>query len=105
MERFEMSKTINVLIVEDSEDDAALMIREIRRGSYDLVYERVETGDAMKEALERKKWDAIICDYALPNFSINEAFKIFEMSGLDMPFILVSGTIGEDIAVRAMKTG
>lgn len=100
-----MDKSISVLIVEDSEDDAALLVREIRRRGYDPVFERVETRESMEEALKKLKWDAIICDYVLPEFSMANALETVQKSGLDIPFILVSGNIGEEIAVDAIKAG
>lgn len=100
-----MGKQIRILMVEDSEDDTALLVREIKRGGYDLIYERVETRKGMEEALNNLKWDAVICDYVMPKFSMPDAFKILKKRGLDLPFILVSGTVGEDVAVEAMKAG
>jgi two-component system, cell cycle sensor histidine kinase and response regulator CckA len=98
-------ETLRVLVVEDSEDDAALLIRELRRGGYRPVFERVETAAAMKAALEAHRWDVVIADYALPGFSAPAALSILKSEGLDLPFIIVSGTIGEDTAVAAMKAG
>ncbi len=100
-----MSKSLNLLIVEDSEDDALLLLRELRRGGYDPVSERVETPEAMKRALETRQWDIIIADYVLPKFTGLDALSLLRESGLDLPFIIVSGNIGEDIAVGAMKAG
>jgi light-regulated signal transduction histidine kinase (bacteriophytochrome) len=100
-----MNKPIGVLIVEDSEDDALLLLRELRRGGYEPVCERVETHEAMKAALENGRWDIVISDYVLPGFSGLAALNILKESGQDLPFIIVSGNIGEDIAVAAMKAG
>ena len=100
-----MSTPIRVLIVEDSEDDTVLILRELRRGGYDTTYERVETDKAMKAALDNQTWDIIICDYSMPQFSMQAALKTLQKMGLDLPFIIVSGTIGEDVAVEAMKAG
>jgi len=100
-----MNKQLRVLIIEDSEDDALLLLRELRNGGYEPVVERVETPEAMKAALEKKEWDLIISDYVLPKFSGLAALAIIKESGLDLPFIIVSGNIGEDIAVEAMKAG
>jgi phosphoserine phosphatase RsbU/P len=100
-----MSKPLRVLIVEDSEDDAVLLLRELRRGGYELACERVETSDAMRAALEKQEWDIVISDYILPKFSGLAALAVLRESGLDLPFIIVSGNIGEDIAVGAMKAG
>ncbi len=100
-----MSIPLRVLIIEDSEDDTLLLVRTLRRGSYDPTYERVDTPAAMKAALERQKWDVVIADYAMPHFSAPAALALFLKSGLDLPFIVVSGTIGEEIAVETMKAG
>jgi DNA-binding NtrC family response regulator len=100
-----MGKPIRILIVEDSEDDAALLVRELRRNGYDPVFERVGTAQAMTAVLEKQVWDVIICDYNLPNFSAPAALTLLQKSGLDLPFIIVSGSVGEDVAVAAMKSG
>ncbi|HUK57187.1 MAG TPA: PAS domain-containing protein [Nitrospiria bacterium] len=100
-----MSKSLRVLIIEDSEDDAALLAQELRHGGYDPVYRRVDTGPALTAALAEQTWDIVISDYSLPKFSGPAALKRLQESGLDLPFILVSGVIGEDVAVEAMKAG
>lgn len=100
-----MSKPLNILIVEDSEDDALLLLRELRRGGYEPASERVETREDMKDALARREWDIVISDYMMPKFSGLAALEVLKESGIDLPFIIVSGNIGEDIAVEAMKAG
>ncbi len=100
-----MNLPLRVLIVEDSEDDMLLMLRELRRSSYTLEYARVDTPLAMQAALERQAWDMVIADYTLPAFSAPEALELLQSQQRDLPFIIVSGTIGEDIAVAAMKAG
>ena len=100
-----MSKPIHILIVEDSEDDSVLLLHELRRGGYDPGSKRVDTPGAMRTALEQQHWDLVISDYVLPGFSGLEALSVLKESGLDLPFIIVSGKIGEDIAVGAMKAG
>ncbi len=100
-----MNKPLRILLVEDSEDDALLMIRELKRGGYDPVFERVETAEAMRAALEQRPWDLVISDYLLPKFSGLAALSLVNESDLDLPFIIVSGNIGEDIAVNAMRAG
>ncbi|MCX9026399.1 MAG: PAS domain S-box protein [Candidatus Methanoperedens sp.] len=92
-------------MVEDSEDDALLLIRELRRGAYKPTFERVDNPEAMKAALENKTWDVVIADYVMPRFSGLDALTLLHRSGLDLPFIIVSGKIGEDIAVEAMRAG
>jgi PAS domain S-box-containing protein len=100
-----MSKPLRILIVEDSEEDALLLLMELRRNGYEPESERVETREAMKEALQRREWDVVISDYVMPKFSGLEALTTLKESGLDLPFIIVSGNIGEDIAVEAMRAG
>ncbi|MBI2358454.1 MAG: response regulator [Deltaproteobacteria bacterium] len=100
-----MSQALRVLIVEDSENDALLLVRALRRAGYDVAHERVDTAEAMMAALARQGWDIVISDYSMPNFSGTGALDLLKKSGLDIPFIFVSGTIGEDTAVAAMKAG
>jgi FixJ family two-component response regulator len=100
-----MKTPLRVLAVEDSEDDTILLVSEITRGGYQPEYERVETPDDMRNALSSKEWDVVISDYVMPQFSGLEALEVLKESGFDMPFIIVSGKIGEDIAVDAMKAG
>lgn len=94
-----------MLVVEDSEDDTELLLQELRRGNYEPTYERVETSDAMQEALVNQRWDLVIADYAMPQFSAPAALSVAQSTGLDLPFIILSGTIGEEMAVEAMKAG
>jgi PAS domain S-box-containing protein len=96
---------LRILIVEDSEDDAALIVRKLEDGGYAPLVTRVDTADAMQAALDRQTWDVILADYALPQFSAPAALKLAQGRGLDVPFIVVSGTIGEETAVEAMKAG
>ena len=100
-----MGKPLRVLIVEDSEDDAILLLRELKRGGYDPIFERVDTPAAMTDALAGQTWDIVIADYSMPHFSAPEALELMQKSGLDLPFIIVSGKIGEDTAIAAMKAG
>jgi len=100
-----MPSLLRVLIVDDSEDDARLIIRKLRTGDYDPKWERVDTSKAMKEALEREEWDIILCDYKMPAFSASAALKLTQEKNIDIPFLIVSGAIGEDAAVSAMKSG
>jgi two-component system, sensor histidine kinase and response regulator len=94
-----------ILFVEDSPDDAELAANAIRRGGCDLTYQRVETPEEMRAALAQGTWDLVIADYSMPRFNGLAALKMLRDSGLDLPFILVSGTVGEDVAVEAMKGG
>jgi PAS domain S-box-containing protein len=100
-----MNRQLKVLIVEDSEPDARLLIRELKQGGYEVEPQRIETAEALRAALMNGPWDVILCDYRLPRFSGDEALRLVKDSGLDLPFIFVSGKIGEETAVRAMKAG
>ena len=95
---------LRVLLVEDSEDDALLLLRELRRGGYEPEYERVETSGAIERALA-EPWDVIFSDYRLPSFDAPVALKMWYASGSESPFIVVSGKVGEDVAARAIKAG
>lgn len=96
---------LRVLIVEDSESDAGLLLRHLERGGYVLEHEVVDNAESMRAALGRQAWDIVIADYVLPQFDAPSALKVLKESGQDIPFIVVSGSIGEDIAVRMMKSG
>ena len=100
-----MGIPLRTLIIEDSEDDALLIVRLLQKSGYDPKYKRVETAEAMHEALERQTWGIIISDYKMPHFNGLEALKLYKEKGLDIPFIIVSGTIGEEIAATAMVSG
>jgi PAS domain S-box-containing protein len=100
-----MEKTLRILIVEDSEDDALLELLQIKKGGYTVDYDIVETEEKMKSTLNQKTWDIVLSDYAMPHFNGIEALKMVKESGIDIPFIIISGTIGEDVAVEAMKAG
>jgi PAS domain S-box-containing protein len=100
-----MSIPLRVLLIEDSDDDAALVVRTLRRGGYDLTYTRVETAEAMRDALAHQAWDLVVSDYSMPQFSGPAALQLLQEIKMDLPFIIVSGTIGEETAVAAMKAG
>ena len=100
-----MGIPLSVLIVEDSEDDARLLVRELKRGGYELTQEQVYTATAMRAALDRHVWDLVIGDFSMPNFSGLEALSLVRERGLDVPYICLSGTISEELAVAAMKAG
>jgi signal transduction histidine kinase len=100
-----MAQPLRVLVVEDSETDEQLLIRELRRQGYDPTWLRVDTEEGMREALSRSEWELVISDYTMPEFSGLGALEILKSSGLDLPFICMSGTIGEDTAVATMKAG
>src|SRR6266498_194541 len=100
-----MNSSLCILVVEDSNDDAQLIIHEVQRGGYTVEYEIVETKTAMEAALARRSWDVILSDYSMPRFSAMGALTTLRASGLDIPFIVISGTIGEETAVTALKAG
>jgi len=100
-----MHVPLRVLIAEDSEDDARLLLRELQRAGYHPTYERVDNPVAMTSALDAHAWDLVIGDYSMPAFSGPAALALLRARDPDTPFIFVSGTIGEDVAVEAMKAG
>ncbi len=100
-----MAALLRVLVVEDSDIDTQLILSELRRGGYDVEYERVETRAAMQAALSQGTWDIILCDYTLPRFSAMDALMTLKKSGQDLPFIVISGTVGEETAVTTLKAG
>ena len=100
-----MNRPLQVLLVEDSEDDAALLKIELQRAGYSPNCHRAETPEALNAALERQDWDLVISDYRLPRFDGLAALALVKEKGLDVPFIIVSGFITEETAVAAMKAG
>src|SRR5581483_4053196 len=100
-----MKQQLRVLHIEDSERDRALIERHLSRAGYDLIAERVETAEAMRAALWSQPWDVILCDYSMPQFNAIEALALLHDMGLDIPLIIISGTVGEETAVAAMKAG
>src|SRR5262245_55565114 len=100
-----MTKQLRVLIAEDSEADCLLLMRELQRGGYDPVFSRVETAVEFKRALADESWDIVLADYSLPQFSAPAALLLLKETGLDLPCIVVSGSVGEDTAVAVLKAG
>lgn len=100
-----MGTPINVLVVEDSPDDALIILDKLTKAGFDPVHKRVETIEGMRAALLEKAWDIVLSDYSLPGFSGLEALRILRETGLDLPFILISGAIGEETAVEVMRSG
>jgi two-component system, cell cycle sensor histidine kinase and response regulator CckA len=96
---------LRVLVVEDSPDDAELCLRELRRAGLDPRHRRVQQAAAFEAALDEETWDVVLCDYTMPSFSGSEALAILRSRDFDTPFIYVSGTIGEETAVAAMREG
>jgi signal transduction histidine kinase len=99
-----MGVPIRILMVEDSEDDAALLLLLLRQAGFQVQSQRVETSSGLEQALNQK-WDVVISDHAMPHFSGDEALKMVRASDVELPFIFVSGTIGEDVAAEAMRVG
>src|SRR5437588_11378957 len=100
-----MGRTLRVLNVEDSEQDVALLTRHLSRAGYELTIDRVDTPSAMKAALEAQEWDVVLCDYSMPQFDAIAALALLKEVQLDIPFIIISGTIGEAAAVEAIRAG
>lgn len=101
-----MNKLLRVLIIEDSEDDAELLVLELERGGYEIIHHRVDTKADLQNALNNSQsWDVILADYAMPQFSAIAALNVLREQELDLPFIIISGKIGEETAVKAMKAG
>ena len=100
-----MDKQLRLLLVEDSEEDAMLLLRQLRHGGYEPMCKRVDTEAAMSAALEQQTWDIVISDYYMPQFSALGALKLLEEKELGLPIIIVSSTVGENTAVAVMKAG
>ena len=100
-----MSKSLHLLMAEDSASDALLILDELRRGDYEVISERVQSADAMRAALARGGWDLVISDFKMPQFDGMAALHLLRESSLDIPFILITGTVGEEVAVGVMKAG
>jgi len=100
-----MQKPLHILIVEDSEDDTALVLEMLKEHGYRPVHRRVETPEEMMDALRQNRWDVVVSDYTMPHFNALAAMRLIKEACLDIPFIIVTGSIGEEIAVGAMKAG
>lgn len=100
-----MEKPLSVLIIEDSASDAGLMLRQLAQANFDVHHERVETAEEMRAALAAQEWDIVLSDYRLPGFHADAALALLQTSGHDIPFIVVSGAIGEETAVELMRAG
>ncbi len=100
-----MKIPLQVIIVDDNEDDAILIVRALRRGGFDPTYRCLDNANDLRQALLEAPWELLICDHVMPQFDSFAALKIVEEAGLDLPFIVVSGTVGEEIAVTTMKAG
>ncbi|MBT0665076.1 GAF domain-containing protein [Geobacter pelophilus] len=100
-----MSQELEILFVEDSEEDMMLLLHHLTKAGYTISHYRVQTEESLRAALAGGSWNIIISDFRMPGFSANEALALLKESGLDLPFLIVSGKIGEDQAVAAMKAG
>ena len=96
---------LHVLLVEDNQKDAEILIAALEAGGYSVVCERVLTAAALRASLSRHAWDVVLSDYGLPMFDAPAALAIVRERDAHLPFIIISGTIGEDMAVRALKSG
>jgi HD-GYP domain-containing protein (c-di-GMP phosphodiesterase class II)/FixJ family two-component response regulator len=99
------NEPIRTLMIDDSEDDVLLIIRELKRHGYNPAYERIDTADAMKKALRERQWDIILCDYKMPHFSGPSAISLLKETKVDIPIIIISGTINEETAVNCLHLG
>lgn len=100
-----MTKAIRLILIEDNEDDAVLIERVIRKSGYEPKIHRVCTAEELSRALDRETWDAVLCDYMMPEFNVIDALKVIHLAGFDLPFIIVSGAISDETAVEMMKAG
>lgn len=100
-----MNAPLSVLIVEDSASDAGLMLRQLQKEGFEVFHQRVETAEQMRAALGARAWDAVLSDFKVPGFGAAPALALLHDSGLDLPFIVVSGVVGEEAAVGLMKAG
>jgi two-component system cell cycle sensor histidine kinase/response regulator CckA len=100
-----VGSALNVLLVDDSADDAEIIIRELRRGGREISAERVFDADAMSASLRRRRWDLVLSDWTMPAFSGSAALELVKLASVDVPFIIVSGTVTEDLAIKAMQSG
>ncbi|MFW6232983.1 MAG: PAS domain S-box protein, partial [Bacteroidota bacterium] len=100
-----MENELKILIIDDSEDDVLLMLRELRKNGLKFEHKLICSAEELKTELETNKWHIVLCDYHMPGFSGLDALRLFKETGLDIPFIIISGAVGEQIAVDAMREG
>ena len=98
-------KVLRALVVEDREDDALLLVRLLQREGYAVRWRRVDGREALREALEGEPWDVVLCDFRMPRFDARQALQVVRAHDPDMPFVVVSGTVGEDVAAEMMRAG
>ncbi|MCW5772423.1 MAG: response regulator, partial [Rhodospirillaceae bacterium] len=104
-ERREAMMRLRVLIVEDNEDDAALVLRELRRAGFEVEAQRVDTADGLNRAIDAGEWDLVLADFSMPGFGGKAALEVVRGRGVDAPYIFVSGSIGEETAAGLMRAG
>jgi signal transduction histidine kinase len=100
-----MTTRLRVLLVEDSENDATLTLHELRRGGYEVESVLVQDADALGKALEEGTWDIVLSDWSMPRFSALGALSVVKARSVDLPFLVVSGTVGEETAIAALRAG
>src|SRR5688572_24686588 len=100
-----MPQNLSILIAEDDPADADLLTRQFKHAGYTVQMDRVQTADAFSAALRRQRWDIIFSDFRMPQFNAFDALALMKQVGQDIPFIVISGTIGEESAVELMKAG
>ena len=100
-----MGTPLSVLIIEDSASDAELMVRHLQKAGFDVSFERVDSPENMREALRGQAWELLLCDFSLPGFDARDALTILKNTNRDIPFIVVSGSIGDEMAIELMRTG
>jgi DNA-binding NtrC family response regulator len=100
-----MAKPLSVLLIEDSEDDAMLIVHELQHGGYEVDFERCDSAAAIKDALARREWDVILSDHAMPRICAPEALRIVKDSTVETPFIVISGWMDEKLARSIKKEG
>jgi PAS domain S-box-containing protein len=105
LQETKMGKPLRVLMIEDSTEDADLILLNLRRSGYSVEYQRVQDRPGMLRALAENTWDIVLSDYTLPSFSGVAALQVYHEHNLDIPFIIISGAIGEDTAVEMMRAG
>jgi signal transduction histidine kinase len=96
---------LRVLMVDDSADDAEIVARELQRGGRPVAAQRVYDAAAMRDCLEKQGWDLVLSDWSMPTFSGAAALEVLKSTSLDVPFIIVSGTVTEELAIKAMRSG
>jgi DNA-binding NtrC family response regulator len=100
-----MAKPLSVLLIEDSEDDAMLIVHELQHGGYEVDFERCDSVETIKDALNRREWDVILSDHAMPRICAPEALHIVKDSMVETPFIVVSGWMDERLAQSVVREG